>query len=386
MNLVRIDDCSYTALVIFLFVEIMFLLSLLYSLPDYRQCIEARNDVKPDSTQEVLPSKTSILLLLHTIGLVGLVKYYIDISRALGGFWWFMFALMNEASQIREESGLSQSQSSGTQIGYAGWIAIALTTYWISGKKISKWWLVPAALQFAGNLAYLDRMKPIMILVISLLMLLPLSINRISFKKIATWMTAAMALTILTFWGVAEWLGKTYYKFTSESGALPGITFDLYTYGASGFAYFNKMLEVNEEISYLPLRVFYPLLKFTAKYDLTLEPPSQRLDFHYIPFSTNVGTFLESFYRDGGLAFVILGILFFSFGLNALGLYFLRANTPLADYAWANVCLSLILAFITNKMASFPLWLFCSLGIASAVISKQNSYFRKVKTSSDIST
>lgn len=380
MNLVRIDDCSYTALVIFLFVEIMFLLSLLYALPEYRQCLESRNAVTPEGSSGGSQSKYLLLLLLHTIGFVGLVKYYIDISRAMGGFWWFMFALMNEASQIREETGFSKS--AGTQIAYAGWIAISLTTYWVSGKRISKWWIVPAVLQFTGNLAYLDRMKPIMILVTSLLMLLPLSINRISFRKIATWMTASMALTILTFWGVAEWVGKTYYKWANESGSLPGITYDIYTYGASGFAYFNKMLEINEEVSYLPVRVFYPLLKFTAKYELSLEPPSQLLEFYYIPFSTNIGTFLEPFYSDGGLSFVVFGILLFSFGLNAFGLYFLRANTPLSDYAWANICLTLILAFITNKMATFPMWLFCGIGILSAVIAKQNSYFRRIKTAS----
>jgi len=384
MNLVRIDDCSYTALVIFLLVEIMFLLSLLYSLPAYRQCLEARNVIVPQFSTGLSSSKFSmhlLLLFLHAIGVVGLVKYYIDISKAMGGAWWFMFALMNEASQIREETGLTTSI--GTQIAYPGWIAISLTTYWVSGKKISKWWLVPAALQLIGNLAYLDRMKPIMILVTSLLMLLPLSIHRISFRKIAIWMTAAMALTVLTFWGVAEWAGKTFYKSAAESGALPGITYDLYTYGASGFAYFNKLLEINTEISYLPVRIFYPLLKFTAKYELTLPPPDQRLEFHYIPFSTNIGTFLEPYYSDGGLTFVILGILFFSFGLNAFGLYLLRANTPLSDYAWANVCLVLILAFIANKMTTFPLWLFCGIGILSAMIARQNSYFRKIKATSE---
>jgi len=211
--------------------------------------------------------------------------------------------------------------------------------------------------------------------------MLPSALHRISVKKVMTWISSSIVVTILTFWGIAEWLGKTYYKWAEEeSTVLPGITYDLYTYGVSGFAYFNKLLEINHPIPYLPERVLYPLFKFTAKFEITPEPPNQILEFHYIPFSTNVGTFLEAFYSDGGIVFTLLGIIIFSFGLNAAGLYYLKANTVFSDYAWANICLSLTLAFILNKMVTFPLWLFCGIGIISAVITNQNAAFNRMKS------
>ncbi len=379
MCLVRLDECSYTALVIYLFVQLIFLLALLHALPAYSECITRRCSEKLNLPQAYSPNDVNrlLLLLLYIVGFIGIAKYVIDISRAMGGFWWFMFALLNEAVQIRAQAEFSSSI--GTQIGYAGWIAIGLTMHWIAGNNLSRWWLFPALLQFAGNLAYLDRTRPLMILLTALFVMLPSAVSRINVRKIVTWVSTSMVVTVLTFWGMAEWVGKTYYKWADESGALPGITYDIYTYGVSGFAYFNKMLEINVPISYLPERVLYPLLKFTSKFELNQEPPSQILDFFYIPFSTNIGTFLEPFYSDGGLAFMLFGILFFSFGLNAVGLFFLKANTSLADYAWANLCLALTLSFILNKMVSFPLWLFCGIGLFSAMAANQNSYFKGIK-------
>lgn len=385
-KLVRLDECSYTALVIYLFVELMFLLALLFALPGYRECISTRETagIRQKDTPLQGTANRPLLLILHIVGFIGIAKYIIDISRSMGGMWWFFFALFNEAVKIRAEAEFSSSV--GTQIGYAGWIAIGLTMHWIAGKKLSKFWLLPVVLQFAGNLAYMDRTRPLMILLASLFIILPAAVSRINVKKIVTGVSASLAITILTFWGMAEWVGKTYYKWADEAGTLPGITYDIYTYGVSGFAYFNKLLEINVPIAYLPERVLYPLLKFTAKLELNRDPPSQILGFHYIPFSTNIGTFLEPYYSDGGHAFMLLGILFFSFGLNAAGLYFLRANTPFADYAWANLCLALTLAFILNKMVSFPLWLFCCIGLVSAMATNQSSFFKNIKTDSGLST
>jgi hypothetical protein len=382
LNLIRIDPCSYSALVIYLFTEIMFLLSILCVLPKYRQYVaENDSEVSGDATQHRRTNHHRlILIILHLVGFIGLAKYVIDYSRTMGGFWWFMFALLNDAASIRAEAVFNSASSVGTQIGYAGWLAIGLTFYYIARKQLSRWWLIPALLQFAGNLAYIDKTKPLMILLTSLLIMLPSAINRVRVKKIVTWIAVTVFLTVMTFWLIAEWSSKAYFRSNNEATILPGITYDIYYYGVSGFAYFNKMLEINEPISYLPERTLYPVLKFTAMLGLTREPLSQVIEFYDVPFPTNVGTFLEPWYRDGGFLFVFLGILIFSFGLDYAGLFFLKARNPYADYAWANICFSVILAFISNKIISFPLWIFCGIGVTAVLLTNQNAYFRKLKT------
>jgi oligosaccharide repeat unit polymerase len=380
LNLVRIDECSYVAMLIYILVELMFLFSLLFTLPKYHQYTSGKeSDIITEMPKAggMNPHKL-FLVVLHTVGFIGLAKYIIDFSRAMGGFQWFLFALMNEAAAIRAEAAVTNSV--GTQIGYAGWIAIGFTFYYIAGKRLSKWWLIPAALQLVGNLAYIDKTKPLMILITSLLMMLPPSLNRLRVDRILKWMVASFVIVVITFWLVSEWGAKTFYKYTDEATVLPGITYDIYCYGVSGFAYFNQMMEINEPISYKPVRTFYPLLKFTNKFGINEEPPSQAIEFYDVPFETNVGTFLEPWYRDGGVAFVFLGILLFSFGFDYAGLYLLNARNPYADYAWANLCMTTLLAFITNKIVSFPLWIFCGIGFATALIANQNFYFRKIKS------
>jgi len=177
---------------------------------------------------------------------------------------------------------------------------------------------------------------------------------------------------------IAEWSGKTYYKMLDESSVLPGIAQDIYMYGVSGFAYFNYMLENRQEIAYAPERLLYPINKLLSVYNPAAKPPSPILEFYEVPFSTNVGTFLEPLYRDGGMYFVILGTILYSFGLNSLCLTFLRNGTPLAYYAWAMLCFTTFICLFVPKISSTETWLFVGLGMASLVAKRiQLFLFRK---------
>src|SRR5215510_7830609 len=70
---------------------------------------------------------TRVIIALHCIGLFGLVIYIIDFSRELGGLEGFFLILFSNSLEIRALAG--EMTSLGTQVGYAGWVAIWLSVY-----------------------------------------------------------------------------------------------------------------------------------------------------------------------------------------------------------------------------------------------------------------
>ena len=373
LKLIRIDDCSGFAMVIFLSVEFLFIIASIISIPYYKSvvdCLQSSDAVKAVDADLKSDRQIKILLLaLHGIGFAGLLKYVKDFSENLGGVSGFLFALLNEAESIRIEAATARSV--GTQLSYIGWIAIGMTVYYLAGKRISKYWWVPVLLQFAGNLMFIDRTRPLTIFFTAMLMML-ITVKTVNLKKVMLWTSGAVLFVLLTFWLVAEWSGKTFYKGMDESSVLPGITQDIYLYGVSGFAYFNYMLQNKQEISYAPHRLFYPVNKVLSGFGLIPEPPSPITEFYNVPFTTNVGTFLEPLYRDGGLFFVVLGMFLHSFGLNLLCLPLLRSRAPAAYYAWATICFTTFIAFFVPKISFFGTWLFIAIGLAVL-------FFRKVQ-------
>jgi hypothetical protein len=167
------------------------------------------------------------------------------------------------------------------------------------------------------------------------------------------------------FLGIAAWVGKVVSEGQFGESPLPPFAQNIYVYGTSGFAYFNRLLETQDAVTYVPERVLYPAFKVLAGLGLSAPPPSQINEFFYMPFPTNIGTFLEPFYRDGGRLFLILGIILQSFGLDLAGYAFLRSGRPTARFAWANVCFVAFIGFVTPKLTNFPVWLFTIVGIVS---------------------
>ncbi|MBL0225534.1 MAG: oligosaccharide repeat unit polymerase [Geobacteraceae bacterium] len=365
LKLVGVDDPGSTAMSVFLFAEAMFILSAYVSYPYYRSILQARPAESIGERQESPVGIKTAILLLHAVGFIGVIKYVIDISRNLGGIAGFLLALVNEAYAIRWEN--ETTISIGTQLTYVGWIAIALTVYQLQRKRISAYWLIPALFQLSGNLLYIDRTRPFWILFTSILMILPAA-KTLHPGRLFRLAAGTTLIAVMIFWAVAEWTGKTTYEGKFEESVLPGITQEIYVYGVSGFAYFNKMLDGNEQISSVPERFLYPLIKYLAKLGFTKEPPSQVIDFYDVPFSTNVGTFLEPFYRDGGLLFVLCGIIIYSFGIDFAANFFLRQNTPVALFVWANLCFTSLIGFAVPKLSSFPVWLFAILGVGGMLL------------------
>lgn len=364
MKLVRVDPCSNAALALYLLVEAFFVLSAIAALPRYTAVLQRRDvtGVNGGESAERPGAAGTLLFALHGAGFAGLALYVLEFSRNLGGIQGFILALVSEAYAIRWE--METSSSVGTQLSYFGWVAISLTVYHVARRTLPRWWMALAFLQFLGNFLFIDRTRPLWIIFTSLVMLLPV-VRRLELRLIVRWMAGSCLVAVVLFWLVAEWTGKAGSADQYEDSVLPGITQQVYLYGVSGFAYFSRMLESNEQISYKPVRFLYPGLKYLARFGMVEEPPNQVLEFYDVPFPTNVGTFLEPFYRDGGFLFVLCGIIIYSFGFDCVGLLLLRGGRSLALYAWANLCFATFIGFFTPKISSFPIWLFMVMGMAS---------------------
>jgi oligosaccharide repeat unit polymerase len=355
-DLIMLDKCSNKAMAIFVFTEAMFVIATYVFFSFFKEI--------PTAYKSSFRIKVS-LIMFHVLGFVGLAFYILDFSENMGGISGFLFALQSEAHTIRWEA--VETITIGTQLSYFGWIAIALTVYHFACKRISRYWVAIAVMQFLGNFLFIDRTRPLWILLTSIFMILPV-VRKLQVKEAFRWAVFSTILAGIIFWGVAEWTGKKVYEGKYGDTPLPGIVQEFYFYGSSGFAYFSKMIESNNEISYIPERIFYPAFKVLAKLELVEEPPNQILDFYEVPFPTNVGTFLEPFYSDGGLIYTFFGIIICSFGFNLAGLFLLRSRQPMAIYAWSNICFAAFLAFFTPKIVSFPFWLFMGLGFISMLM------------------
>ncbi len=358
------------AMVLFLLVEALFVLSVCLHSPIYEHWFSAERSISAIQLRASL--QKSLILLLHGIGFIGLAKYVIDFSEGFGGIEGFIIALLSQSYLIR--AAAEDTFSIGTQLSYFGWIAIALTVLQVTQKRISRWWLTIGLLQFCGNLMFIDRTRPIWILFTSFLMVL-LGLPKLNVLKILRWATLGCVLAVLAFLGIAEWIGKIPEGGTYGTSTLTPQAENVYYYITAGFPYFNRILEEQRAVSYVPERTLYPAAKMLSSLSLVEPPPTQINEFEYLPFETNVGTFLESLYRDGGILFVTLGIIIYTFGLDMVGLKLLRSRTLLASYAWANVCFVSFMGFFTPKLSTFPVWLF--LGIAILSLCRPHLRFRK---------
>ena len=308
------------------------------------------------------PGVRAYLGFLHALGFLGWAIYVRDFATALGGLQTFGELLIGASWVIRRQAEVTLS--TGLQLIYFGWIAIALTCFEFRRGRIGRPWLAVAALQFAANFLYIARTGPVTILFTSaVLALVAVSIGRT--KLLALRAVALSVVLGVIFLLIATWIGKVAVEGQYRATVLPLWAQNLYYYGTSGFAYFSHLVGAQEPISYVPERAFYPALKALSALGVAAPPPSQLNEYFSVPFSTNVGTFLEPFYRDGGLAFAFVAIVVHSFGLDMLGLALLRSGRRLALFAWANLCFVTFIGFFTPKITGFPTWLFTGLAIAA---------------------
>lgn len=303
----------------------------------------------------------------HLVGLAGLGLYLREILDIFGGFGGLLSTLVAESHLIRG----AETSLLWIYLSYFGWMAIPLTIVrWRSDGR-PPWPLLAAALlQLAGNMLYIDRTRPVWLIFVSVLVVFPF-VHGFALRRLALGIAALVAFGVAAFYAIGFWVGKvgegfSYYGYVGvgQEAAI------LYYYLTSGFAYFEALLDTAPLVDYVPQRSLYPLFKLAAMAGLADDPPSQVLPFIDTPFPSNVGTFLEPLYSDGGMLFVWAGALFSAFGVDLFALWMLRSTNPYALVCWANFCFVSFISFFVPKLPSTPLWLFVFIAFVAGLVRK----------------
>ncbi len=300
----------------------------------------------------------SLLLL----GMAGIFKYTLDYSRYLGGKGFFFILFFENSGEIRS---LAENVTSiGTQLSYLTWIAAFLLAIDIgTGARKKRWiWLIGFIILI--NLVYVDRTRPVSIIFTAVLCYFAVAFPGISRRKISRAIIGLGIAALTLFVLIGLWLGKVSSQEYTRAGLPPALQ-PVVLYTTSAFAYLGKEIEMDKPKDYKPVRITYPLQKILAGTGLVNEPPSQILEFYYVPVPTNVGTFLEPFYADGGIPYCILAILLHTFLFDILALFFLKNATRFTIMALATLCFTDFIAFFAVKITVLFTWII----LASAFLS-----------------
>ena len=309
--------------------------------------------------------RAPVIAALHIVGFAGLAMYARDFSAAVGGYGVFFALLAGASDTIRSSAG--NITSPGIQVSYAGWVAVGVATYEIARGRRSRWWHAANIAQAAGNLLFVDRTRPFSILFTAALLWI---VGRpgLSLRRLVLSGLGMVVGGLAVYLSIALWVGKV--QVGGGSGALPPAVESVLTYGTGGFAYFSHMVGAGEAPALTLERSLYPLFKALNAFGLAAAPPPQVNEFYFMPLPTNVGTYLEPFYRDGGWMFVGVAIILHAFLLDQLGLLFFRTGEAFALYAWSTLCFTNAIGFFTPKINNLPVWLFLIAGCVTLVRSR----------------
>jgi hypothetical protein len=302
-----------------------------------------------------------VILPLHILGAYGIWSYVSALVGLFGSWAAVGVAFLTESYQLRWAS--EDIRSVGTQLSYFGWLAIWLTVLRARRDRLSLLLWAFVAIQFALNLVYIDRTRPTWILLVAMLLMLKRHMHATSVRRLLGGIGGAFFVLFALFIGIGAWVGKIQVMEPGYNlwARIPELLKPAYMYSTSGFAYFDNLVGSEQQGEGVLTRTFYPLAMVAAKLGLSEAPPSQVLPFMSVPMPTNVGTFMEPFYRDVGVFGVLLGALAISFGGNALAIGFLRSRSEWGAIAWANIAFVSFIAFFVPKVSSVPAWLFVGI-------------------------
>jgi hypothetical protein len=321
---------------------------------------QMRQKSAPLSRIEFGRGYSAIEVIFHFVGFTGVALYARDMAAILGDFQIFVAAAVSASYAIRWVA--ADSTSIGTQLSYLSWIAAALSAARLVQHPRLSWRYPVLLLQLLGNLLFIDRTRPIWIGFCILLVAISakgMPSRRAAMRAMLTIPGAAFAIFLL----VGSWIGKIPDGNAYGSSALPPAAQNVSMYLTSGFAYLNRMLTWPEPVDYRPVRTLSPVVNLLAAVGVTDRAPSQVNEEYLIPIMTNVGTFSEPFYRDGGMVYLLIGVVIQTFLVDALARWFLTFATPFCRYAAAVLCFTSAVAFFTPKITTTPVWLFLGLAL-----------------------
>ncbi len=369
-----------TSILAFLGVALCFICSTIYFFPWYQRFAvgnnkEARASESSSCYKIGRSSMPGWLLLLHVIGLAGILIYARSMSHYLGGSDLFLWMIRNASHRIRAAS--SECTSIGTQIAYFGWIAAAVTAYRCFKNKLSKKWLWLVGLQIAANTLWIDRTRPLTIFFLCYAAFV-LSRRRWRLSRAIFFNGAFLLGCFVIFVIIGTWIGKI--NLLQDSDSAPSITPAIkstYSYLTSSFAYCNDVLSNDDPGVDVPYTLT-PLAKLLVFCGASDHAPQLVLDFRDVPYSTNVSTFLPAFYWDGGWLYMAAGIIVYSFGMDLLGLYLVSSKNEFAVTGWAMCCWVSCMAFFTPKIASTETWLILAIAAYGAIMANMHRTSRLV--------
>jgi oligosaccharide repeat unit polymerase len=304
-----------------------------------------------------------VVVSLYFVSFLGVYLYLNQYFSAYGGYLNYFLILFSDSSSELRANSLIASESIGIQLTYFGWIAIGITFFHIVKNEISKFWWIPIIITFFSNLLFIDRTRPIWILLIILYIYLCIFQTRIKFFVLVKRISYLIFFFFTLFILIGSIAGKTtdekLYKGWDVSPNVQNIVF----YLTSSYLYLDYII-CNENPNYEFDRTINPALKiFKILGVVDNEPSSLINEFHGQPYQTNVGSFLEPFFRDFGYLYMIFGIILHAFFLNFVAIFFLKQRDPYSLFLVSNICIIDLFSFFTPKLNNFPIWLFLFLGV-----------------------
>lgn len=303
-----------------------------------------------------------LLVSLYAISFYGVYLYLEEYFIFYGGYEnYFLLLLSDNSSELRANS-LVASESFGIQFTYFGWIAIGINLIQIISKKLSKKWYVLIILTFISNLFFIDRTRPMWILLIILYILFCLNIKKIQFSSLLKRLVLFILVFLSIFFYVGKLAGKTSDKKIYKGWDISPNSQNIIFYLTSSYFYLDYLI-CNKTPAYQFDKTIYPALKALHDTEIIEKAPSSQInEFFGSPYQTNVGTFLEPYYSDYGYFYMILGVFIHSFVLNYIAIFFLKFNSPYSLFLVSNICIVNFFSFFTPKLFNFPIWFFFGIG------------------------
>lgn len=295
-------------------------------------------------------SDTIVFVISTVVGIFGLILYVNDFSRYFGGISEFFLTFFTDPLAIRALA--AEETSLGFQISYLSWVSIYYIIFFLVKKNAFPIWkkyslIFLLLIEVFLNLLFVDRTRPVILLIVCFLAFILISFEKI--KKPFRLICFVFFCPLVIFFAQAIFTGK----YDSEAGLFNN--FLIYIFG--GFGYFSALLgDVSPD--YGLTRIFYPVSKIMQIFGWVVDVPSQILEFRDIPFTTNVGTFLEPLVSDGGLFYILFGIPVLVFFIDFFAYVSLRSKKAFGLFFWGNMILINVLSFFVPKYNSTSIYLF----------------------------
>lgn len=330
---------AYT-FITFIFSIVVFILSARKSL----NCSELRFDLRVEWTWFVAAV---------VIGGFGLYLYVRDFSSYFGGISGFLSTLTQSSLDVR---GAAQDVGGlGFQISYASWVAVFFG-FIMGWRAPLLFWqrvmlLTTSLVLFLLNLMFVDRTRPIWIMVVCLFGFITSRRTQDIKPMQAIAYVGGIPLTIFFVFAIISG------KFDVSAGVLDN--FIIYVTG--GIGYFDSVVAEVTNAQFTGAQTFLPVTKALKAIGVLDYAPSEILDFRMVPFATNVGTFLQPLFSDGGWPMLIFGLPILVFCTDWLALACFRTQTLMGRFFWANLTFTMLISFFVPKFNNTATYVFFAL-------------------------